>query len=243
MEKIVILTKKTRKPLNKERNNDILFLISQRKVKSMSEKTITVDGVKQPKTKVGQIKMDRLINAAEELFTTKGFYQTSITDICKSADTAVGTFYIYFQTKTDIYRYMMKKYERELKNRLSSAISNSYTRYEKEREGIKCFIKYAVENPNIYNIIWGSLSVERELFTSYYESFARSYTKALEKSQSEISNANASVVAYILMGISNFLGLCAMFENMSDADIDRLVDEDLMPALSRGIFKQEVPSI
>ena len=181
--------------------------------------------------------MDKLIEAAEELFSTKGFYQTSIVDICRGAGSAVGTFYIYFETKTDIYRFMMKKYEKDIKAKLSEAIKNSSNRYEKEREGIKCFIKYAVERPNVYNIIWGSLSVDRKLFTSYYESFALSYTKALQADSGEIDAKNLTSVAYMLMGISNFLGLYAMFDNMTDEQIDKLVDEDLMPALSSGIFK------
>lgn len=205
----------------------------------MDKETVAIKGVNRPKTKVGLIKMIKLIEAAEELFTTKGFYQTSISDICKSAKTAVGTFYIYFESKTDIYHYMMDSYEKEIKLRLADAIKNCATRYEKEREGIKCFIKYAVENPNVYNIIWGSLSVDRQLFINYYESFAKSYTKALVTDSEEITTNDATTVAYMLMGLSNFLGLHAMFENMSDEAIDKLVDETLMPALSNGIFKQK----
>ena len=63
-------------------------------------------GINLPKTKLGLAKMNKLINAAEKLFTTNGFHGTSISDICKEAGTAVGTFYIYFETKTDIYRYV-----------------------------------------------------------------------------------------------------------------------------------------
>ena len=203
----------------------------------MTKKTETLKGVNQPKTKVGQSKMNKLIDAAEELFTTKGFYQTSISDICKKAGTAVGTFYIYFETKTDMYRYMMEKYEKEIKQCLAESIENAKTRCEKEREGIKCFIKYAVANPNVYNIIWGSLSVDRSLFINYYESFAKSYSKALKHSGSEINCDDPTTVAYVLMGISNFLGLRAMFEKMSDEDIDKLVDENLMPTLTSGVFK------
>ena len=134
---------------------------------------------------------------------------------------------------------MMDSYEKEIKLRLADAIKNCATRYEKEREGIKCFIKYAVENPNVYNIIWGSLSVDRQLFINYYESFAKSYTKAVVTDSEEITTNDATTVAYMLMGLSNFLGLRAMFENMSDEAIDKLVDETLMPALSNGIFKQK----
>ena len=203
----------------------------------MSENLKDIKGVNRPKTQLGLNKMMKLIEAAEELFTTKGFYQTSISDICKSAGTAVGTFYIYFQTKTDIYGYMMQEYANEIKTRLSEAIKDCPTRYEKEREGIKCFVKYAVEKPNVYNIIWGSLSVDKKLFTDYYESFARSYTYSLTHDNGEINAEDATTIAYMLMGVSNFLGLRAMFENMSDHEIDKLVDETLMPALKSGIFK------
>lgn len=202
-------------------------------------KSNDIKGFNRPKTRVGLTKMNKLVEVAEELFTSKGFYQTSIADICKAAKTAVGTFYIYFESKTDIYHYMMNAYEREIKHKLAESIKDLDTRYEKEREGIKCFIRYAVEKPNVYNIIWGSLSVDRQLFINYYVSFAKSYTKALVKDADEMQDIDPTTVAYILMGISNFLGLRAMFENMSDEEIDKLVDENLMPALSSGIFAKK----
>jgi AcrR family transcriptional regulator len=203
----------------------------------MDRKITETKGVNHPKTKIGLTKMNKLIEAAEELFTTKGFTQTSISDICKKAETAVGTFYIYFDSKTDIYRVMMSKYEKEIKSRLAKAINDYHTRVEMEREGIRCFIKYAVENPNVYNIIWGSLSIDRALFINYYVSFAKSYTMALDKFKEELNPIDHTAVAYMLMGISNFLGLKAMFEGMTDEEIDKMVDESIMPALSNGVFK------
>lgn len=203
----------------------------------MDQKNVELKGVNRPKTKVGLTKMNKLIEAAEELFTTKGFYQTSISDICKSAKTAVGTFYIYFETKTDIYRIMMEKYEKEIKRHLADAIKGCKTRKEKEREGIRCFIKYAIRTPNMYNIIWGSLSVDRQLFINYYVSFAKSYTRALVNDGDELSSPDPTSIAYMLMGISNFLGLRAIFENMSDEEIDKMIDESLIKTLTEGILK------
>lgn len=194
-------------------------------------------GINLPKTKLGLAKMNKLLDAAEELFTRNGFHGTSISDICKAAGTAVGTFYIYFQTKTDVYRYLMWKYQKQIKELLADSICNCKTRYEMEREGIKCFIKFAVKTPNVYNIIWGSLSIDRKLFVDYYSSFASSYTRALQKSSDELEEYDATSVAYMLMGISNFVGLRALFENMSDAEIDDMIDKAIMPALSSGIFK------
>lgn len=203
----------------------------------MAQETISVKGVNHPKTKLGLAKMHKIIEAAEELFTGVGFYQTSISDICKKANTAVGTFYIYFNTKTDIYRYLMEKYKRQIKDCLAVAIKNCKNRYEREREGIKCFVKYAVKNPNVYNIIWGSLAIDKSMFTDYYVSFAESYTRSLEHDKSEVNLEDATTIAYTLMGTSNFLGLRAMFESMTDEEIDKMIDETLMPSLKTGIFK------
>ena len=194
-------------------------------------------GINLPKTMLGLAKMNKLLDAAEELFTTNGFHATSISDVCKKAQTAVGTFYIYFNSKTDVYRYIMWKYQRRIKQLLAESIKDCKTRYEMEREGIKCFIKFAVETPNIYNIIWGSLSIDQKLFNDYYMSFAESYARALRKSSDELDIINPTTVAYMLMGISNFVGIHAIFEGMSDSDIDALLDQTIMPALKNGIFK------
>ena len=194
-------------------------------------------GINLPKTKLGLAKMNKLVEAAEELFTSNGFHGTSISDICKKAGTAVGTFYIYFQTKTDVYCYLMWKYQKQIKDLLAESIKGCENRFEMEREGIKCFIKFAVKTPNVYSIIWGSLSIDRSLFVNYYISFAESYSKALVRHADEVETSDHTTVAYMLMGISNFVGLRALFENMSDEDIDRIIDTTIMPALSGGIFK------
>ena len=203
----------------------------------MAKDMLEIKGINIPKTKLGQSKMEKLLSSSEELFAKNGFYGTSISDICKHAGTAVGTFYIYFDTKTDVYKYLMETYKREIKDRLADSIKNCKTRYEKEREGIKCFIKYAVSTPNIYNIIWGSLSIDRQIFIDYYVSFADGYARALNHDADEVHTVDTDSLAYMLMGISNFLGLKAMFTNMSDGDIDKMIDETVMPALVKGIFR------
>lgn len=47
-------------------------------------------------------KRNALLDAAFELFTVKGFSQTSVSDIVKEAGVAKGTFYLYFKDKDDI---------------------------------------------------------------------------------------------------------------------------------------------
>ena len=217
--------------------NVIILSKKLRKGKHLLMENYIVKGINLPKTKLGLAKMNKLLDSAEELFTTRGFHSTSISDICKAANTAVGTFYIYFETKTDVYRYLMWKYKIKIKSLLAESIKGCTTRYEMEREGLKCFVKFAVQTPNVYNIIWGSLSIDQKLFNDYYMSFAESYTKALSKSSDEIAANDSTTVAYMLMGISNFIGLKAIFEGMTDAEINQMIESNIMPTLSNGIFK------
>lgn len=47
-------------------------------------------------------KQKKIFDAALELFTTKGFHDTSISNITRKAGLAKGTFYLYFKDKYDV---------------------------------------------------------------------------------------------------------------------------------------------
>lgn len=49
-----------------------------------------------------KLKMENLLNASFELFTSQGINKTSIQDIVNKAEVAKGTFYLYFKDKYDI---------------------------------------------------------------------------------------------------------------------------------------------
>lgn len=205
----------------------------------MKEKSII--GVKPPKTERGKEKMQKLVEAAEVVFATKGFYETSIMDICKEAETAVGTFYIYFDDKIAIYRYLVHTYKMNIKKALNDSIKGCESRYERERNGIKSFISYVWKNPICYNIIWGSLSVDKQIFEEYYIDFAKSYAAALVRESSELNDIDIVTVAYALIGMTSFMGLKFLLEDdYSEERLDNTVDT-IMQMLTEGIFKT-VPS-
>ena len=54
-----------------------------------------------------QQKKEALLNAAYDLFTTKGIHKTSISDIVEQAGMAKGTFYLYFSDKYDIRKKLI----------------------------------------------------------------------------------------------------------------------------------------
>ena len=192
--------------------------------------------IRLPKTKRGQITMDRLLKSAELNFLENGYHNTSIVNIIQGADVALGTFYVYFEDKLSIYQYLLLQYSKKIRRNIAINIADTKSRKEAERVGLKAFLEYIKEHPHIYYIIWESLYIDKKLFTHYYESFADFYVKALDQAYAnhEIKKFDNEVVAYMLMGIANFLGLrWTVFEDVDN--FDYVVDE-AMSLLEQGMF-------
>lgn len=193
-----------------------------------------------PKTKVGERSFKKIIRAGKVLFAKDGFSSTSINDIIAKAKVAAGTFYIYFDNKLALYLYLLDEYRINIRKTAAEATRGLKTRFEIERAGLKAFVTYAKKDPLAYKIIWESLFVDPEIFKEYYSSFASSYIYHLKEhiNSGEIrEDIHLETIAYVLMGISNFVGLQVIFkENAEEADIDYIVDE-AMKILHRGMFK------
>ncbi len=194
-----------------------------------------------PKTKRGQKTLDNIVRAAEGLFYEKGYHATSIIDITNESNIALGTFYIYFKDKYSLYKYLLLSYSHDIRKAIALDIKPTHTRFEAEKIGLKAFLQFIRENKHVYNIIWESLYIDKTLFVDYYESFARRYAHALEKAQGEgeVMNVDPVMLSYLLMGVSNFIGLkYVMFDENNEDDFDALVDK-VMEILRVGIFIQD----
>lgn len=192
-----------------------------------------------PKTKTGQKTFDKIIRAGKKLFAANGFQVTSINDIIAKARVAAGTFYIYFDNKLALYLYLLDLYRISIRKASSNAIVGLTSRLEMEREGLKAFIKFVKQDPLAYKLVWESLFVDFDIFKEYYKEFSESYVYHLNKfvAMGEIRNdIDIETVSYVLMGISNFVGLQILFrDTVTDQEIDYVVDE-AMKLLEAGLF-------
>ena len=196
--------------------------------------------VNQPKTKRGQKTLNKILKAAEGLFYQKGYHGTSIIDITNESEIALGTFYIYFKDKYSLYKYLLLIYSHEIRKAVAEKIKENDSRYDKERIGLYAFLNYMRVNKHVYNILWESLYIDKNIFVDYYESFSIRYVEGLRKSRDagEVSEVDLTVLSYVLMGISNFIGLkYVMFEDDESVDFEAVVDS-VMDILENGMFKK-----
>jgi AcrR family transcriptional regulator len=193
-----------------------------------------------PKRKDGLKTFNKIISTGKKLFSKQGYQATSINEIIEKSKIATGTFYIYFDDKLALYVYLLQHYRNKIREAINDSIKGAQTRREKERLGIRAFLKFAWQDPLSYRIIWESMFVDESLFKEYYENFAKAYTVNLEdgiKSNEVDENIDTETLSYILMGISNFVGLQVLFrDTLTDMDLDKIVDQ-VMYVLDHGMFK------
>ncbi|MFA7075692.1 MAG: TetR/AcrR family transcriptional regulator [Candidatus Izemoplasmatales bacterium] len=194
-----------------------------------------------PKTKVGLKSFNKIIKAGKYFYSRAGYNATSINDIISKARVAAGTFYIYFDSKLALYLHLLDEYRHNIRRVAYEATKDCQTRLDIEKAGLRAFILYVKEDPLAYKLIWESLFVDQNIFKEYYTSFATSYIEHLKpfvKSGEIRDDLDLETLSYILMGISNFVGLQIVFnKNASTKDVDFVVEES-MKVLQDGITKK-----
>ncbi|NDW53885.1 TetR/AcrR family transcriptional regulator [Aliiroseovarius sp. PrR006] len=179
-----------------------------------------------PKTKRGMERRAKILAAAEQVIGEKGFTAASIADITRAADTALGTFYIYFSGKDEVFRELVQDMGHATRSQATAHIAGATNRLEAERAGLKAYLTVVRERPMQYRIVEEARFVDPEAYREYYSEFGKAYADQLDQAanKGEISDGDAEIRAWALMGIAKTLGeRFVLWED--DVDIDRVVDE------------------
>lgn len=211
----------------------------QKEVSRMNHKTL----VRRPKTQKGRETLNRILEAAAQVFYEKGYHNATIIDITTMAGVATGTFYVYFEGKHTLFEFMVSRCGRLMRRHLNEAVRGCKTRREAERAGIRAWLEFIIKNRYMYHIIWESLYVDKGLFMEHYFDFAKAYIQKVEtaRENGEIrTEMDDEVLVWTLMGASSFLGLNwgSFQEHTTNTDIDKLVNS-FIDIISAGIFTEE----
>jgi AcrR family transcriptional regulator len=164
---------------------------------------------KTPKTARGQRTRNKLLQAAEGAFGKQGFHATSIGDITREASVALGTFYVYFDSKDEIFLALVAHMSDMTRQWIAEHVVDASDRLDAEFKGLIAYIEFARAHPNLYRIIEEAQFVAPEAHKAHYDRFAERYERHLDEAfgKSEISAGNNATRAWALIGMGVFLGL------------------------------------
>ena len=188
------------------------------------------------KTKKGEVTRQKLLDAAKDIFGSKGFYNTSVVEITQRAGVAQGTFYVYFDSKKAIFRQLVIMLNHSIRRKIQMAIDEAKTREEKERIGYKAFFSFVKSNKNLYNIIFEAQWVDEEIYKWYFKTFASGYIEGLKEAmgKGELRKLDPECLAYCLMGITIEVGKrWVLWEN---GDVPEHILEDMVNFIFHGML-------
>ena len=82
-------------------------------------------GRQNKKEAVADLHREKILTAAEKMFSEKGFAQTTIEDISKVSEYSRRTIYAYYESKDDILHHIVEKGLQSLKCDIENALSKS----------------------------------------------------------------------------------------------------------------------
>jgi len=186
-----------------------------------------------PKTHRGRETREKLLQAAEAEFGERGYPDASIASITQRAGVALGTFYVYFESKEEIFRALVS-YMRDLTRQwVSERVAESPDRLTAERRGVEAFIDFVRSHRNLYRIVSMAQFVAEDAFREYYTVFADAYRENLKRAalNKEIRDGDCEVWGWALIGMTVFLGM-----RFADWDEER-PSKDIAAAASDLIAK------
>ncbi len=180
---------------------------------------------KSPKTARGAKTKAKLLEAAATEFGTKGYHDCMIADITGRAKVAMGTFYVYFESKEEVFRELVQHMGITTRAHISKKLEGVTNRLEAERKGLIAFIEFARANKDLYRIVMESQFVAEDAYRDYYNSFHKAYCENLANASArgQISKGDDEVRAWSLIGMSVFLGMryCIWDDGQ---EIEKIVD-------------------
>jgi len=164
---------------------------------------------RRPKTARGRRTREKLLTAAEQEFGEKGFYAVGISDLTRRAGVAAGTFYVYFESKEEIFRALVFHLSQRVRSWVGKRAAGAPDRLTAERLGLEAFLEFTREHPGLYRIISESEFIANDAFMAHYSSFARAYHDNLEAAgrRGEIREGDYEVWSWAIMGMMVYLGM------------------------------------
>ena len=123
---------------------------------------------------------EKLINAAIELMSKNGYHRTTVADIVKAAGVAQGTFYLYYDSKNNLFLSLMERFysllqdallgvgwdiesitsEEEIAQKIRLAIQNILLVYQDNAILARIFLREAMGLEPDFAELWDSI-IER----------------------------------------------------------------------------------
>jgi len=146
---------------------------------------------------------ERIVRAAKEEFALRGYHGTQISHIVKRAGVARGTFYLYFKSKEELFKELLKGVIEDLRS-LIKPVDPLRDPLPQVEENLRRVIDYALKNEELARIIlYRACEPEfAEPLQSFFSELTSMVKKSLERGMNMglLREHDPEVVAAVVIG-------------------------------------------
>jgi len=184
-----------------------------------------------------------LLDAARTLFAEKGYHDTTVDDITRTANVAKGTFYLYFSEKREIYYEVIRVFLEMVKAaglvvNTSSILPAEFM--EVTRQNACRLIRVLTENRQLTRMAYGEAAGLdprlTELWRKFYRDIAEVQSRNLEMAiqLGVVRPCHTFLQAYVHIGIVERVML-ELLEHPEDFPPTEVLVDDMLHAVYEGL--------
>lgn len=198
-----------------------------------------------PRTARGEKTRRKLLEAAEHVFSEHGYTEASVSRITDRAGVGQGTFYLYFDSKLQLFEELVEDLNQRVRHAMSEGAAGATTRLEAERAGFAAFFRFTAEHPALYRVVREAEFVSPDALRLHYTRIVEGYIDGLRQAQldGDIGDIDPTVAAWALMGIGELIGMrWVLWDETTSAVPDHVLDEMMRfigGALGRGARRND----
>lgn len=145
-----------------------------------------------------------LLDAATTVLAEKGLERTKISDIAAAADVGVGTFYLHFATKRDLFHALVEETARRLKETVDAARASARGPLESMLAADAAFCRFAQQNREVFKIVFGHAAAYNDVIHRAQAGFAADIEDTVREGTASgvFTPLPPAVVAQALVGMA-----------------------------------------
>lgn len=149
---------------------------------------------------------ERILHAATQVFSAKGYYNTRMDDIVDASHSSKGSIYFHFPSKEEIFQALMDEFARLLEAQLNHVLATETSGSRRVQAALRVCVQTFGEHQALARIfliqavgLGQAFEVKREQIK---ERFARIIQAHIEQAiaEGEIPPIDAETAAYVWMG-------------------------------------------
>lgn len=159
----------------------------------------------------GESRRDSLIRAAELVLRAKGYRATTIDDIVREAGVAKGTFYLYFQSKQELFLSVLEKAVWSLEEHLEDALDGVKGPLDRLEKRALSYMRGYLKYRDLIHILYGESVGGNKRFQQEFKRIYETITSTLQEDIAQVadrfagSEVDPELLSYALVGAGEML--------------------------------------